>query len=140
MLTSSRGCFGGAHNFIVIFLTNFMAFGRLVTEYASDNDPMDQKNLTRMYSAMGLALQVGCLAVVIAVGSLLVGLWLDQTTGSKRTWALVCVALGVPINLFVVLRTTQFLVARIIPPDRPTTELRPPSGEKPEASVKDDLE
>ncbi len=100
---------------------------------------MDQKNLTRMYSAMGLALQVGCLAVVIAVGALLVGLWLDQATGAKRTWALICVVVSVPINLFVVLRVTQLLVARIIPPDRPKTEPGSPSGEAPEPSVKDDL-
>jgi hypothetical protein len=98
---------------------------------------MDQRSVSRMYAAMGLALQIGCLAVIIAVGSLLVGLWLDQITGSKRTWVLLCVAVGVPINLFVVLRVTQFLVARIIPPDKPKTEPGRPSGEP---SVKDDLE
>ena len=101
---------------------------------------MDQKNVSRTYAAMGLALQVGCLAVVIAVGSLLIGLWLDQTFGTKPRWSLICVVVSVPVNLFVVLRITQFLVARIIPPDRPKTEFGPPSGEKPDPSVQDDLD
>lgn len=84
---------------------------------------------------MGLALQVGCLAVVIAVGSLLLGLWLDEQFASKPRLTLICVVLSVPVNLFVVLRVTQLLVARIIPPDKPKAGR--PSGEP---SNNEDLE
>jgi hypothetical protein len=85
---------------------------------------MDPKNLNRIYAAMGLALQVGCLAVVLAVGSLLVGIWLDRTLGTGKIMTLICVAVSVPINLFAVLRITQLLVARIIPPDKPEPSVK----------------
>jgi hypothetical protein len=98
---------------------------------------MDPKNYNRIYASMGLALQVGCLAVVLALGSLFVGIWLDRTLGTGKILTLICVALSVPINLFVVLRVTQLLVTRLIPPDRPKTEFGPPSGERPDPSVKD---
>jgi len=54
---------------------------------------------------------------VLAVGALLVGLWLDQTFGTRRTFALICVVVSVPVNLFITLRITQMLIARVIPPD-----------------------
>ncbi|SRR5258706_1133170 len=83
---------------------------------------MDQNNPNRMYAALGLAGQAGCLTVAFAVGALLVGLWLDQTLGSKHTFALACVVISVPINLVVTLRVTQLLIARVIPPDKPTSK------------------
>ncbi len=100
---------------------------------------MNQNNVSRMYAAFGLAGQVGCFALIVAIGALVLGLWLDQTLGTRRTWTLVCVVVSVPINLFVTLRITQRLIARIIPPDQPKTELGPPSGEKSERSVDEDL-
>jgi len=74
-----------------------------------------------MYAALGLAGQAGCLTVVMAVGALLVGLWLDQVFGTKKILALVCVVASVPINLILTLRVTQTLIRRIIPPDKPGT-------------------
>ncbi len=68
---------------------------------------------------MGIAGQAGCLTVVLAVGALLVGVWLDQVFGTRHILALLCVVLSVPINLVVTLRLTQRMIARVIPPDRP---------------------
>jgi hypothetical protein len=82
---------------------------------------MDQNNPNRMYAALGLAGQAGCLAVVLAIGALLLGLGLDQLFGTRRTWALICVLVSVPVNLFITLFVTQRLIARIIPPDKPRT-------------------
>ena len=78
---------------------------------------MNRDNSNKTYAALGLAGQAGCLAVVLAVGALLVGLWLDQTFGTRRTFALICVVVSVPVNLFITLRITQMLIARVIPPD-----------------------
>jgi magnesium-transporting ATPase (P-type) len=78
---------------------------------------MNPNNPNTTFKALGLAGQAGILAVVMAVGSLLLGLLLDQVLGTKRTWALICVVASVPINLFVTLRITQSLIARVIPPD-----------------------
>jgi hypothetical protein len=50
---------------------------------------MDQNSSTRLYAAMGVAGQAGCLTVLFAVGSLLFGMWLDQALGTRRTWALI---------------------------------------------------
>jgi len=82
---------------------------------------LDQNNPNRMYAALGLAGQAGCLSVIVAVGALLVGLWLDQVFGTKKILALVCVVGSVPINLLLTLRVTQSLIRRIIPPDKPGT-------------------
>jgi len=87
---------------------------------------MNRDNPNTTYKALGLAGQAGCLAVVLAIGALLVGLWLDQTFGTRRTWALICVVVSVPVNLFVTLRITQALIARVIPPDvRPAADATP---------------
>ncbi len=80
---------------------------------------MEPNNPNRMYAALGIAAQAGCLTVILAVAALLLGLWLDQTLGTRRIFALICVVGSVPIVLFVSLRITQRLIARIIPPDKP---------------------
>jgi hypothetical protein len=83
---------------------------------------------------MGVAGQAGCLTVLFAVGSLLVGMWLDQALGTRRTWALICVVAGVPINLIITLRITQRLIARIIPPDSPNEKRGPAPHDKADLS------
>ncbi len=93
-------------------------------------------NSNSPYAALGLALQAGCLTVVIIVGALLVGLWIDQQFGTRRIAPLICVVVSAPISLFIVLRLTQRLVARIIPPSaRPTAGFTP---SKPSADSDDD--
>ena len=79
---------------------------------------MNPTNPNRLYAVLGLAGQAGCMTVAMAVGALLVGLWLDQRLGTRRTWALICVVGSVPINLIITLFVTQRLVARIIPQDQ----------------------
>jgi hypothetical protein len=80
---------------------------------------MDQNSTTRLYAAMGVAGQAGCLTVFFAVGALVVGVWLDQVFGTRHILVLVCVAVSVPINLVITLRLTQRLIARVIPPEKP---------------------
>jgi 4-amino-4-deoxy-L-arabinose transferase-like glycosyltransferase len=80
---------------------------------------MEPNNPNRMYAALGIAGQAGCLTVTLAVAALLFGLWLDQLLGTRRIFALICVAGSVPIALFVTLRVTQRLIARMLPPDKP---------------------
>jgi|SRR5450432_2180801 Putative F0F1-ATPase subunit Ca2+/Mg2+ transporter len=89
---------------------------------------MDQNNPNRLYATMGLAGQAGCLTVVMAVGALLIGLWLDQTFGTRPRFALICVVVSVPINLVVTLWVTQRLIARVIPPDKPKLGARSSSN------------
>lgn len=62
------------------------------------------------------------MSVIMAVGALLVGLWLDQRLGTRRTWALICVVGSVPVNLIITLFVTQRLIARIVPQDQSTVK------------------
>src|SRR5258708_33560805 len=101
---------------------------------------MDQNNPNRLYAALGLAGQAGCLTVAFAVGALLVGLWLDQSFGTRRTWALICVVVSVPINLVVTLRVTQSLIARFIPRDKPKSATGQSSGKRATQGDQDDEE
>ncbi len=80
---------------------------------------MNQNSTTRLYAAMGIAGQAGCLTVLFAVGALILGVWLDQLFKTGHILVLVCVVLSVPINLLITLRVTQRLIARVIPPDKP---------------------
>jgi hypothetical protein len=98
---------------------------------------MEQNNPNRTYAALGIAGQAGCLTVILAVGALLVGLWLDQILGTRRIFALVCIVVSVPINLFVTLRLTQRLIARIVPPDKPKSGFSP-ANDKAEPPNDDD--
>jgi hypothetical protein len=78
---------------------------------------MDQ-NTRRLYASVGVAGQVGCLMVVLAIGALVIGLWLDRTLNTRPIATLICVGLSVPLNLFIALRLTQLMVSRIIPQDK----------------------
>src|SRR5579859_5894420 len=90
---------------------------------------MNPTNPNRLYAVLGLAGQAGCMTVVMAIGALLVGLWLDQRLGTRRTWALICVVGSVPINLVVTLVVTQRLIARLIPQDQLVVKRSQPPGE-----------
>ena len=98
---------------------------------------MDQNNPNRMYAALGIAGQAGCLTVLVAVGALLLGLWLDQVFGTRRIFALILVVGSVPVSLFVTIRITQRLIARIIPPDKPKSGFSPVNS-KADLSDRDD--
>src|SRR5690242_13521722 len=84
---------------------------------------MDQNNPNRMYAALGIAGQAGCLTVGLVIVALLVGLWLDQTLGTRRVMALVCVVVSAPLSLMLALWVTQRLISRVFPP--PSTAVSP---------------
>lgn len=87
---------------------------------------MDPKNPNYLYATLGLSGQAGCLAVIFAIGSLLLGLWLDQILNTRHIFAIVCVVGSVPINLIITLRVTQRLIARVIPPDKSAAKATSP--------------
>jgi hypothetical protein len=79
---------------------------------------MNQNNPNYIYAALGLSGQAGCLAVVMAIGALLLGLWLDQVFKTRHIFAIICVVGSVPVNLIITLRVTQRLIARVMPPTK----------------------
>ncbi|MBO9309168.1 MAG: hypothetical protein J7551_05235 [Chloroflexi bacterium] len=66
--------------------------------------------------AFGIAGAMGCYMAILAVVSLLLGLWLDALLGNERRIAtLVCAASGAPLNLASAVWLTRKLIARTFP-------------------------
>ena len=81
--------------------------------------PMPQPNDPgRTYAALGVAGQMGCLMLFLALGALVAGLVLDNAFGTRRIFTLICVIVSVPVNLGFTLFLTQRLIKRIIPPGK----------------------
>jgi hypothetical protein len=70
---------------------------------------------SKLYAALGVALQVGCLMAVLAIMALLTGLFLDRALNIGRGIVFICVLGSIPIVLLVGLRVAQILTKRIIP-------------------------
>lgn len=76
---------------------------------------------TRIYAAMGVAGQMGCLMLILVFGALLVGTGIDQVFHTRRIAILVCVLGSLPLNLGAALLITQRQVKRIFPPSSAPT-------------------
>ncbi|MCE7948135.1 MAG: AtpZ/AtpI family protein [Chloroflexi bacterium CFX4] len=84
--------------------------------------------------AVGLAGAMGCYMAVLAIVSILVGLWLDGLLGNERRIAtLICAVAGAPLNLASAIWLTRKLIARVIP-QTPLTKTDPTTVE-PEAGT-----
>jgi hypothetical protein len=77
---------------------------------------VNQDPNTRIYAAMGVAGQMGCLMLILVLGSLLVGTAIDQVLHTRRVAILVCVLGSLPLNLGAALIITQRQVKRMFPP------------------------
>jgi F0F1-type ATP synthase assembly protein I len=62
---------------------------------------------------IALIAQVGCLTLFIILGSLLGGLWLDRTFGTKPFFTLILLLAGTPLSVVVMLLVSRRTVARI---------------------------
>jgi hypothetical protein len=64
--------------------------------------------------SVGIAGAMGCYMVILAVISLLVGLWLDALLGNERRIAtIVCAVAGAPLNLASAIWLTRKLIAHV---------------------------
>jgi F0F1-type ATP synthase assembly protein I len=57
--------------------------------------------------------QVGCLTLVIILGSVFGGLWLDKTFGTKPIFTLVLLFAGIPVSVLVMLTVARRTLARL---------------------------
>jgi F0F1-type ATP synthase assembly protein I len=57
--------------------------------------------------------QVGCLSLVIILASVLGGIWLDKTFGTKPIFTLVLLLAGVPLSVFLMLYVARKTIAKI---------------------------
>ena len=57
--------------------------------------------------------QVGCLTLIIIFASVFLGLWLDNTFGTKPVITLVLLFAGIPISVLVMLFVARRTLARL---------------------------
>lgn len=67
--------------------------------------------------AIGIALastvsQVGCVTVVVVIGALLLGLWLDSLLGTRPLLTIAFVLASIPISLYSIVRIAQSAASR----------------------------
>ena len=71
-----------------------------------------KKSLFNM-SLVAVAGQVGCLTTVLVVGSLLLGLWLDNLLGTKPIFMIVLLVGSVPVTVVMMLWIVRRVTTRI---------------------------
>ena len=54
-----------------------------------------------------IGLQVGCLAVAVTIGALLLGLWLDGQLHTRPWLTLILLILSMPVTVFLIYRLAQ---------------------------------
>jgi F0F1-type ATP synthase assembly protein I len=57
--------------------------------------------------------QVGCLTLIIILGSVFIGLWLDNMFGTKPVITLILLFAGIPISVFVMLFVARRTLTRL---------------------------
>ena len=57
--------------------------------------------------------QVGCLTLVIILGSVFGGLWLDKTFNTKPVFTLALLFAGIPVSVLVMLSVARKTLARL---------------------------
>jgi F0F1-type ATP synthase assembly protein I len=58
----------------------------------------------RNLALAGMVSQIGCVTVVIVVGALLVGLWLDARLDTRPVMTVVMLLLSIPVSLYSLVR------------------------------------
>ena len=62
---------------------------------------------------IALITQVGCLTLVIILASLLGGLWLDKTLGTRPLFTLILLLAGTPLSVIAMLFVSRRAIAKI---------------------------
>ncbi|MBI3360190.1 MAG: AtpZ/AtpI family protein [Chloroflexi bacterium] len=87
----------------------------------------DGKQYVLNLTLAGFAGQVGFLTLIIIIGALIGGLWLDQTLRTKPLFTILILLASVPVTIFVMYRVAMGFVTRI----KPGAQARPePAQEK----------
>lgn len=90
----------------------------------SDPD-QDRKRRTLNLTLVGLVGQIGCVTLVIVLGSLGLGLWLDTSFKTKPLITLVLLVVSIPVSVLTMLYLARAAIRRIRPdaaPQKPGKE------------------
>jgi F0F1-type ATP synthase assembly protein I len=72
----------------------------------------------------------GCLVLIVVIGALLGGLWLDNALKTKPLFTLVLVIGSMPVGIFVMYRVVMSTVARIKPAPASAPRAKPEENEQ----------
>jgi F0F1-type ATP synthase assembly protein I len=80
--------------------------------------PGDQDQSARRQKVYNLTLaavtsQVGCITVVITIGALLLGLWLDAQFGTRPLLTVILTLLSLPVTLFTMFATVRWTLDKM---------------------------
>lgn len=94
---------------------------------------MSRENQPRFVpTAFGIALAMGCFITAFAAITILIGLALDSVFNFGRRFAtLGCVMVGLPINVYIALRLSQILFARLTASVKPVKKEGSPTEQNP---------
>jgi len=76
----------------------------------SSNRP---EGVARNLALAGMLSQVGCVTVVIVVGALLAGLWLDSLFNTRPLFTIVFMLASIPVSLYSLVRTALSTAAQL---------------------------
>jgi uncharacterized membrane protein len=72
----------------------------------------DRKNLVRTLLIV-LVGQVGCLTLLIVIGTVFLGLWLDAHFHTRPLFTLVLLLAGIPLSVVVMLQVARRVLSRL---------------------------
>jgi F0F1-type ATP synthase assembly protein I len=100
-----------------------------------DSPDASKKNRKQYFSNLALAAaagQVGCLTLIIVVGAVLIGLWLDNTFDTKPLLTLLFVIGSVPVSVIAMFIAARGAAKRL--------KMQQPKGEDASQPVREPVE
>jgi len=79
----------------------------------SQSPAPNQKQRILNLTLAGVASSVGCLTLIIIIGAVLIGLWLDARFNSRPTYTLILVFASIPISLALMFVLVRAAVGRM---------------------------
>jgi F0F1-type ATP synthase assembly protein I len=70
-------------------------------------------SVARNLALAGMLSQVGCVTVVIVVGALLAGLWVDSLFNTRPLFTVVFLLASIPVSLYSLVRTALSTAAQL---------------------------
>jgi F0F1-type ATP synthase assembly protein I len=81
----------------------------------SDKSTSDSRKDLFRTALISTAGSVGCLTVVVILGAILGGIWLDNHFGTKPTWTLTLALISIPLSVLVMVLVVRAIIKRIQP-------------------------
>jgi F0F1-type ATP synthase assembly protein I len=94
----------------------------------TDPVPQDKQRLVNM-TVIALVGQVGCLTLIIVLGAVFGGMWIDSRMDTKPFGTIILVAVSVPIAIFVMLKVVRATLRKLGMDSQPQVSPKDANGE-----------